>query len=84
MTTPPERKLLEEQLAYYRAHPWEYDESILQSGRFAGSGIPPVDAEWQHIVKALHNLPPVRSTLELACGTRLVGEYFFFLNALRA
>jgi demethylmenaquinone methyltransferase/2-methoxy-6-polyprenyl-1,4-benzoquinol methylase len=63
--------LLAEQLAYYRARAQEYDESVLQSGRFAGPGIPQADAEWQHIVAALHALARVERTLELACGTGL-------------
>lgn len=71
MTNPPVRKLLDEQLAYYQARAREYDESVLQSGRFAGPGIPQADAEWQHIVTALHALDPVERALELACGSGL-------------
>jgi len=71
LTDPPARKLLDEQLAYYRARAKEYDESVLQSGSNANPGIPGAEAEWQHIVEAVHALHPVERTLELACGTGL-------------
>lgn len=63
--------LLDEQLAYYRARANEYDESVQQTGRFAGPGIPEADTEWQHIVRSLHALGSLDSVLELACGTGL-------------
>jgi demethylmenaquinone methyltransferase/2-methoxy-6-polyprenyl-1,4-benzoquinol methylase len=63
--------LLDEQLEYYRARAQEYDESVQQTGRFAGPGIPVADHEWAHTVDAIHALGPIDRTLELACGTGL-------------
>ncbi len=65
------KNLLDEQLAYYRGRAQEYDESVLQFGRFASPGLAQADADWQHIVAALHALAPVERALELACGTGL-------------
>ncbi|MEX2161640.1 MAG: class I SAM-dependent methyltransferase [Anaerolineales bacterium] len=69
MAKPVPANLLQEQLAYYRARAGEYDESVLRTGRFAGPGLPEVDAEWQHLIDAVRALPPCESALELACGT---------------
>ncbi len=63
--------LLSQQLAYYNARAQEYDESVQQTGRYTGPGIPEVDTEWQYIARRLHAIPPVAHTLELACGTGL-------------
>ncbi len=64
-------ELFAQQLAYYNARAQEYDESVQQTGRYTGPGIPEVDAEWQYIARSLHTLPKVNHTLELACGTGL-------------
>ncbi|MCL4257566.1 MAG: class I SAM-dependent methyltransferase [Anaerolineales bacterium] len=64
-------ELFAEQLAYYNARAQEYDESVQQTGRYTGPGIPEVDTEWQYLARRLHALPPVEHTLELACGTGL-------------
>ncbi len=63
--------ILKTQLDYYRARAQEYDESVHQTGRFAGAppGDPVVDEEWIEIIQALRHLKPGRDTLELACGT---------------
>src|SRR5512147_1247418 len=63
--------ILKTQLDYYRARAQEYDESVRQTGRFAGTppGDPVVDEEWIEIIQALRRLTPGRDTLELACGT---------------
>ncbi len=71
MAGKTENEILQEQLAYYRARAQEYDESVLQKGRFAGPEDPDVNKEWQHIVAALHKLPRSASVLELAYGTGL-------------
>ncbi|MCW5732893.1 MAG: class I SAM-dependent methyltransferase [Enhydrobacter sp.] len=63
--------LLAEQLAYYQARAQEYDESVQQTGRFSGPGLPAVDTEWNHIVQAVLGLGPQGTALELACGTGL-------------
>lgn len=63
--------LFAEQLAYYNARAQEYDESVQQTGRYTGPGIPEVDTEWQYMARRLHAVPPVAHTLELACGTGL-------------
>jgi 2-polyprenyl-3-methyl-5-hydroxy-6-metoxy-1,4-benzoquinol methylase len=65
--------LLKEQLDYYRARAQEYDESVQQTGRFAAPEPvnPEIDAEWAQIVAVLHQLKPIDTALELACGTGL-------------
>lgn len=64
-------ELFAQQLAYYNARAQEYDESVQQTGRYTGPGIPEVDTEWQYIARRLHEVPQVHHTLELACGTGL-------------
>jgi len=69
----PDRKLLDEQLAYYRARAQEYDESIQQMGRFAAGETPDpaVSVEWDQAIRTLQAVGPVDHILELACGTGL-------------
>jgi len=67
MADKTEQEILRKQLAYYRARAQEYDESVQQSG--AGTSSTDVNREWQHIVAAVHALPPGQRVLELACGT---------------
>ncbi len=66
-----DESILAQQLAYYNARAQEYDESVQQTGRYTGPGIPEVDAEWQYIARRLYTLPRVGHSLELACGTGL-------------
>ncbi|MCW5873310.1 MAG: class I SAM-dependent methyltransferase [Anaerolineales bacterium] len=61
--------LFAQQLAYYNARAREYDESVNQTGRFAGPSDPAVAAEWAQIQQRIAQLPQVDRTLELACGT---------------
>ena len=65
--------MLDEQLSYYRARAPEYDEWFYRKGRY---DLGPVqNARWFEEVDvvrtALAGLRPVRSALELACGTGL-------------
>lgn len=61
--------LFAQQLAYYNARAQEYDESVKQTGRFAGPSDPAIAAEWAHIQQRIAELPQVEHALELACGT---------------
>jgi SAM-dependent methyltransferase len=65
------QKILDEQLAYYRARAGEYDLSL--HGLGASDAAPPefteANREWTQIVNALHTLAPAGEVLELACGT---------------
>lgn len=66
-------KLLDEQLAYYRARAGEYDEWFLREGRYDRG--PEQRAEWfgeiAAIEAALRMAGPRGDALELACGTGL-------------
>jgi SAM-dependent methyltransferase len=68
-----EGKLLDEQLAYYRARAGEYDEWFLRTGRYDRG--PAHRAEWFAEVAAveagLREAGPRGHALELACGTGL-------------
>jgi SAM-dependent methyltransferase len=68
-----EQKLLDEQLAYYRARAGEYDEWFLREGRYDRG--PAHRAEWFQevaVVEAgLREAGPRGHALELACGTGL-------------
>ena len=68
-----ERKLLDEQLAYYRARASEYDQWFLRQGRYDYG--PEHRAEWLREVATVEAalLPVVnqKEVLELACGTGL-------------
>ena len=68
-----ESKLLDEQLAYYRARAGEYDEWFLRTGRYDRG--PAHRAEWFAEVAAveagLREAGPRGEALELACGTGL-------------
>src|SRR5262245_27576770 len=68
-----ESKLLDEQLAYYRARAGEYDEWFLRTGRYDRG--PAHRAEWFAEVAAveagLREAGPRGRALELACGTGL-------------
>jgi demethylmenaquinone methyltransferase/2-methoxy-6-polyprenyl-1,4-benzoquinol methylase len=66
MSHSPSDEILNEQLAYYNARAQEYDESVQG---VEGPDDPAVSREWQHIVAAVHDLPPGQRVLELACGT---------------
>lgn len=63
--------VLKEQLAYYRAHAGEYDESVQGIGdaRTEATEYEAANQEWLQIVQALQSLGPVDDVLELACGT---------------
>jgi demethylmenaquinone methyltransferase/2-methoxy-6-polyprenyl-1,4-benzoquinol methylase len=68
-----EERLLDEQLAYYRARAGEYDEWFLRTGRYDRG--PAHRAEWFAEVAAveagLREAGPRGHALELACGTGL-------------
>ncbi len=68
-----DRRLLDEQLAYYRARSGEYDEWFLREGRYDRG--PEQRAEWfkevAEVEAALHAAGPRGNVLELACGTGL-------------
>ncbi|SRR5579883_2154584 len=62
---------LHSQIAYYRARAGEYDEWFYRRGRYDRG--PDDNAAWfaeaAEVMQALHNIGPVGSALELACGT---------------
>ena len=68
-----DRKLLDEQIAYYRARAQEYDEWFLRQGRYDRG--PEHRKEWLREIEEIETV--LRSTvhhadvLELACGTGL-------------
>lgn len=68
-----EGKLLDEQLAYYRARAGEYDEWFLRTGRYDRG--PAHRAEWlaevATVEAGLREAGPRGHALELACGTGL-------------
>ena len=68
-----DRRLLDEQLAYYRARAGEYDEWFLREGRYDRG--PEHRAEWfrevAEVEAALRLAGPRGEVLELACGTGL-------------
>lgn len=73
MPDPVERKLLDAQVAYYRARAGEYDQWFLREGRYdRGSEH---RARWfaqvQEVEAALDAERPFGEVLELACGTGL-------------
>jgi SAM-dependent methyltransferase len=76
-----ERRIIEEQKAYYRARAGEYDEWFLREGRYDRG--PAHHDDWfgevAIVEAALRGARPTGAILELACGTglwtrRLVGE----------
>lgn len=66
-------RLLNEQIAYYRARAGEYDEWFLRQGRYDRG--PELNARWfgdvQQVRAALDRFRPAGRVLELACGTGL-------------
>jgi len=68
---PSDRKLLDEQVAYYRARAAEYDEWFNREGRYDRG--PLQRAHWFEEVAtvdaALRDMAPLGDVLELACGT---------------
>lgn len=68
-----DKKLLDEQLTYYRARAGEYDEWFLRTGRYDRG--PAHRAEWfaevAAVEAALREAGPRGEALELACGTGL-------------
>jgi SAM-dependent methyltransferase len=68
-----DRRLLDEQLAYYRARAGEYDEWFMREGRYDRG--PEQRAEWfnevAEVEAALRQADPRGDVLELACGTGL-------------
>src|SRR5262245_63498556 len=68
-----DKKLLDEQLTYYRARAGEYDEWFLRTGRYDRG--PAHRAEWFAEIAAveagLREAGPRGQALELACGTGL-------------
>jgi demethylmenaquinone methyltransferase/2-methoxy-6-polyprenyl-1,4-benzoquinol methylase len=64
-------KLLQEQIAYYRARAGEYDECFLRTGRYDRG--PEVNRRWfaevAEVAAALAAFAPSGRVLELACGT---------------
>ena len=68
-----ERRIIEEQKAYYRARAGEYDEWFLRTGRYDRG--PAHRAEWfaevATVEAALREAGPRGEALELACGTGL-------------
>lgn len=68
-----DKKLLDEQLIYYRARAGEYDEWFLRTGRYDRG--PEHRAEWfgevATVEAALREAGPRGEALELACGTGL-------------
>jgi demethylmenaquinone methyltransferase/2-methoxy-6-polyprenyl-1,4-benzoquinol methylase len=63
MSDKTESEILKEQLAYYNARAKEYDATAIAEGDTEVRG------EWQHLIDAVHDLPPGQRVLELACGT---------------
>ncbi len=68
--------LIAEQIAYYRARASEYDQSMLDLGRYLSMGGSvagrPGDADGQEVatlLEALEGIRPFDTVLELACGT---------------
>ncbi len=64
-------KILQDQIAYYRARAGEYDEWFYRVGRYDhGEATNRLwFADVQSLVERVHQLGPVDSTLELAAGT---------------
>jgi demethylmenaquinone methyltransferase/2-methoxy-6-polyprenyl-1,4-benzoquinol methylase len=62
---------LKEQLTYYRARAGEYDQWFYRMGRYDHG--PHINRRWfdeaAEVMNVLHQLAPVDSVLELACGT---------------
>lgn len=67
-----QRDILREQIDYYRARAQEYDESVLQTGRYAGekqeSSTEDAGLEAEAL-RQVQSLGPCAHILELACGT---------------
>jgi demethylmenaquinone methyltransferase/2-methoxy-6-polyprenyl-1,4-benzoquinol methylase len=63
MSETKKEQILAEQLAYYNARAKEYDATAIAEGDTEVGG------EWQHLIDAVHDLPPGQRVLELACGT---------------
>lgn len=66
-----DRVLLDEQISYYRARAWEYDEWFHRRGRY-DRGEPHRRAwfaEVEQVEAALREARPRGRVLELACGT---------------
>ena len=64
-------RLLQEQIAYYRARAGEYDEWFLRTGRYdrGPEGNRQWFAEIAEVAEALAAFAPAGRVLELACGT---------------
>jgi len=64
-------RLIEEQIAYYRARAAEYDEWFMRRGRYDHG--PELNRQWFHeveaVARALAEFRPAGRLLELACGT---------------
>lgn len=64
-------KILEEQIAYYRARAVEYDDWFLRKGRYDHG--PEQNAKWfkevEEVQYSLDRFKPTGKILELACGT---------------
>jgi demethylmenaquinone methyltransferase/2-methoxy-6-polyprenyl-1,4-benzoquinol methylase len=71
--TRDERRLLDEQIAYYRARAPEYDDWFFRRGRY-DRGAEHWDAWFSEVARveaALERARPAGAVLELACGTGL-------------
>jgi len=66
-----DRELLDEQISYYRARAWEYDEWFLRRGRYdrGDEHRRAWFAEIARVEDALREARPEGRVLELACGT---------------
>ncbi len=67
---------LQEQIDYYRARAGEYDEWFYRVGRYDHGAALNQQCfdEAQQVMHVLHDLPPVGTALELACGTGIWTE----------